>query len=258
MSSEAPIGVFDSGAGGVSILRALVRELPRESFIYLGDSAHTPYGSKSSGEVLALSRKMAACLIEQGAKAIVIACNTATSVAATALRHELDLPVIGVEPALKPAVCAHEGGRILVMATPVTLALDKYHELARHLETRAEVVPIPCPELAARVEQGALDAPDVEELIRGYVGDYAGKADAVVLGCTHYPFVASTIEKVLGEVELFDGAEGTARQLARVLAQESLLNEKSLLSDSDEQGSVVFESTLPGAEALYRELFSLA
>ena len=258
MSSETPIGVFDSGAGGVSVLRALVRELPRESFIYLGDSAHAPYGSKSAEEVLALSRKMVASLIEEGAKAIVIACNTATSAAAAALRHELDIPVIGVEPALKPAVCAHEGGRILVMATPVTLALDKYHELAHRLEARAEVVPIPCPGLAARVEQGALDAPDVEELIRGYVGAYAGKADAVVLGCTHYPFVASTIEKVLGDVELFDGAEGTARQLARVLAQKSLLKEESLPGDANEQGSIVFESTLPGAEALYRELFALA
>ena len=252
MAHNAPIGVFDSGAGGVSVLRALVRELPHESFIYLGDSAHAPYGNKSSEEVLSLSRMMAACLIEQGAKAIVIACNTATSVAAQALRHELDLPVIGVEPALKPAVCAHEGGRILVMATPMTLALDKYHELASHLETRAEVVPIPCPELAARIEQGHLDAPDVEELIGGYVGAYAGKADAVVLGCTHYPFVASAIRKVLGDVELFDGAEGTARQLARVLTQQGLL------AGEDAQGSVAFASTLPGTEALYRELFALA
>lgn len=249
MSSGAPIGVFDSGAGGVSVLRALVHELPHEDFIYLGDSAHAPYGKHTADEIVALSREMVSRLIDQGAKAIVIACNTATSAAATTLREELAIPVIGVEPALKPAVLAHEGGRILVMATPVTLALDKYHELARHYENRAEVIPIPCPELAARIEQGALDAPDVKELIRSYIGAYAGTADAVVLGCTHYPFVARTIREVLGDVELFDGTIGTARQLRRVLIRESLL------TATDKQGSVSFESTLPGAEALYRELF---
>ena len=253
MSSNAPIGVFDSGAGGVSILRALVDELPRETFIYLGDSAHAPYGQRSADEILALSREMCARLIAQGAKAVVIACNTATSAAAATLREELpDIPVIGVEPALKPAVCAHEGGCVLVMATPVTLALDKYHELAATYESRARVIPVPCPELAARIEQGNLDAPDVIELVRAYVGEYAGEVDAVVLGCTHYPFVAGVIREVLGDVELFDGAAGTARQLRRVLRR------KSLLAEAGKQGSVVFESTLEGAEQLYGELFALA
>lgn len=253
MSSSAPIGVFDSGAGGVSVLRALVNELPRETFIYLGDSAHAPYGQRSADEVLELSREMVERLIAQGVKAVVIACNTATSAAADMLREELgDFPVIGVEPALKPAVCAHEGGCVLVMATPVTLALDKYHELAAHYDSLARVIPVPCPELAGRIEQGALDAPDVVELVRSYVGEYAGVADAVVLGCTHYPFVAPAIREVLGDVELFDGAEGTARQLRRVLKS------KSLLAGWGKQGSVVFESTLEGAEGLYEELFALA
>ena len=253
MSSNAPIGVFDSGAGGVSVLRALVDELPRETFIYLGDSAHAPYGDRTADEVLALSREMVGRLIGQDAKAVVIACNTATSAAAATLREELpDIPVIGVEPALKPAVCAHEGGCVLVMATPVTLALDKYHELAATYQGRARVIPVPCPELAARIEQGALDAPDVVELVRSYVGEYAGQVDAVVLGCTHYPFVAGAIREVLGDVELFDGAAGTARQLRRVLKKEGLLTK------GRKQGSVVFESTLEGAESLYEELFSLA
>ena len=253
MASKAPIGVFDSGAGGVSVLRALVDELPAETFIYLGDSAHAPYGTRSADEILALSREMVGNLVDQGAKAVVIACNTATSVAVATLREELpDIPVIGVEPALKPAVSAHEGGCVLVMATPVTLALDKYHELARLYEGRANVIPVPCPELAARIERGNLDAPDVVELIRSYVGEYAGVADAVVLGCTHYPFVASAIREVLGDVELFDGALGTARQLRRVLKRESLLTK------GGKQGSVVFESTLEGGERLYKELFALA
>ena len=253
MPSNAPIGVFDSGAGGVSVLRALVNELPSETFIYLGDSAHAPYGGRTTDEILDLSREMVSRLIAQGAKAVVIACNTATSVAVATLREELrDIPVVGVEPALKPAVSAHEGGCVLVMATPVTLALDKYHELASLYETRASVVPVPCPGLAARIERGNLDAPDVTELIRSYVGEYAGKADAVVLGCTHYPFVAASIREVLGDVELFDGALGTARQLRRVLKRESLLARRG------KQGSVVFESTLEGAERLYEELFALA
>lgn len=253
MSSNAPIGVFDSGAGGVSVLRALVGELPAETFIYLGDSAHAPYGKRTAEEVLGLSREMVGRLIGRGVKAVVIACNTATSVAVATLREELpDIPIVGVEPALKPAVKAHEGGCVLVMATPVTLALDKYNELARHYKDRARVIPVPCPELAARIEQGNLDAPDVVELIRSYVGEYAGEVDAVVLGCTHYPFVASAIREVLGDVELFDGAAGTARQLRRVLKRESLLTK------GGKQGSVVFESTLEDAERLYGELFALA
>lgn len=243
------MGVFDSGAGGVSVLRACVAELPHERFDYFGDSANAPYGSRPPGQILSLTRAGVDGLVRRGAKAVVIACNTATSVAAATLRAERpELPIVGVEPALKPAVLAHPGGHVLVMATPVTLALDKYHELAEHYGTGAQVVAVPCPELAARIERGHLDAPDLVGLVGSYVGQYAGWADAVVLGCTHYPFVADVIRQVLGPVELFDGGAGTARQLRRLLAA------KGLLAPEAAEGSVTLSSSRPEAVALYRQL----
>lgn len=249
-SGAASVGVFDSGAGGVSVLRALVSVLPHERFEFFGDSANAPYGSRPTEEILRLTEAGVERLVEGGAKAVVLACNTATAVAAERLRAERpELPIVGVEPALKPAVLAHPGGHVVVMATPVTLALEKYHELAAHYGGGATVVAVACPALAARIERGALDAPDLVELVRSYVGRYAGWADAVVLGCTHYPFARDAIRRVLGDVELFDGAAGTARQLRRVLASHGLLAGEGL------PGGVAFSSSAPDAVGLYRRLF---
>lgn len=250
MANAAPVGVFDSGAGGVSVLRACVAELPRERFVFFGDSANAPYGDKAPAHILELSRAIVEHLVGEGAKAVVIACNTATSAAADVLRCERDLPIVGVEPALKPAVETHPGGHVLVMATPVTLALDKYHELAAAYGGDAEVVGVACPKLASFIERGDLGSHELLRLIEGYVGEYRGWADAVVLGCTHYPFVADAIRTVLGEVELFDGGAGTARQLRRVLTERDLLS-------GEETGGVEFESSEPAATALYRRLFEL-
>lgn len=250
LAGAAPVGVFDSGAGGVSVLRALVAELPHERFEFFGDSANAPYGSRPTGEIMRLTSAGVDRLVARGAKAVVLACNTATAVAAERLRAERpELPIIGVEPALKPAVLAHPGGHVVVMATPVTLALEKYHELAAHYGGGATVVAVACPRLAARIERGALDAPDLVELVRSYVGEYAGWADAVVLGCTHYPFARDAIRQVLGDVELFDGAAGTARQLRRVLAAHGLL------AGDAHAGGVSFSSSAPEAVGLYRRLF---
>ena len=248
------VGVFDSGVGGVSVLGALARELPCEDFIYFGDSANAPYGEKSRDQVLRLSRDIVDRLLDEGAKAIVIACNTATSAAAAELRAEYaHVPIIGVEPALKPATLANEGGRILVMATPITLRLDKYQQLAEKWGSGHEVISAPCPGLAARIEQGDLQASDLERLLRELVGEYAGKVDCIVLGCTHYPFVADQIREVVGDVPLFDGAHGTALQLQRKLA------ERGLLTKSSDPGRVEFLSSRPGeAElALYRSFFEM-
>lgn len=249
--AEGFIGVFDSGAGGVSVLRELVRELPGEDFRFLGDSANAPYGERSDEEIYALTDAVARSLVEAGAKALVIACNTATSVAATGLRQTYDLPIIGVEPALKPACEALPGGRILVMATPATLRLEKFHQLEDAVARGCEVVCAPCAGLAGRIEQGRLDAPDLHELLVSLVGAWAGKVDGVVLGCTHYPFVADQIRAVLGDVSFFDGAAGTARQTRRVLAA------RGLLRDATTPGTVTFSSTLdtPETLALYRQLF---
>lgn len=249
------VGVFDSGVGGISVLRALVAELPHEDFRFFGDSANAPYGEKTEAQVLTLSRAIVGRMLDEGAKAIVIACNTATSVAAATLRRDHpEVPIVGIEPALKPAVLAGSDGPILVMATPVTLRLDKYHELAQTYARRADVVSVPCPGLAARIERGDLGAPDVRELVAGYVGRYAGKVDSVVLGCTHYPFVRGVIAQVLGpQVRFFDGGEGTARQLRARLGRAGLLASRA------RPGRVTLASSLdtPGELALYRRFLSL-
>ena len=249
------VGVFDSGVGGISVLRALVDELPHEDFRFFGDSAHAPYGEKTEAEVLDLARGITERLLADGAKAIVIACNTATSVAAPTLRAaHPDVPIVGIEPALKPAALAFPHGRILVMATEVTLRLDKYHELARHWGETCEVVAVPCPGLAGRIERGNLDAPDLRDMICGLVGEWAGRADAAVLGCTHYPFVRRQIAEVLGPgTRFFDGGPGTARQLA------ARLRETGLLAERERPGRVELASSLdtPDELALYQRFMEL-
>ena len=249
------VGVFASGVGGISVLRSLVAELPHEDFRFFGDSANAPYGEKTEDEVFDLSRSIAERFLADGAKAIVIACNTATSVAAARLRaaHPA-VPIVGIEPALKPAARALPHGRVLVMATEVTLRLEKYHELARAWGGECEVISVPCPGLAARIERGDLGAPDLSEMIRGFVGPYAGAVDAVVLGCTHYPFVRRQIADVLGpEARFFDGGAGTARQLRARLAEEGLLAREA------RPGHVTFASSLDTPEeiALYERFFSI-
>lgn len=246
------VGVFDSGVGGISVLSQLVHELPDERFVYFGDSRYAPYGEKSRDWVVRRSRGIVEQLLDDGAKAIVIACNTATSAAAAELRAEYaHVPIIGLEPALKPATLVAQ--RILVMATPITLRLDKYQQLAERWGGGHEVIDAPCPGLAARIEQGNLDAPDVVELVDQLVGRYRGSVDAVVLGCTHYPFVASAIRTVLGDLPLFDGAEGTARQLRRKLA------ERDLLTKAGGPGAVSFTSSDEDSAitALYQSFFEL-
>lgn len=248
------VGVFDSGVGGISILQALVEELPHERFCYFGDSANAPYGEKEPEEVLALSRDITERFLSQGAKAIVVACNTATSAAVATLRLEHpDVPIIGVEPALKPAVLAASGGEVLVMATPMTVRLEKFQALLERWGTAAHVHAVSCEGLAARIERGDLDAPDVRELIASLIGDYAGRMDAVVLGCTHYPFVRAQIAEVLGEVRFFDGAEGCARQLHR------RLRECGLCAPGDQAGCVAFDSSKRTEQelGLYRQFFEM-
>lgn len=254
-SPDGFVGVFDSGVGGISVLRSLVAELPHEDFRFFGDSAHAPYGEKSEAQVMAYARQIVDDFLAQGAKAIVIACNTATSVAAEALRAENPrVPIVGIEPALKPATQEPGHGLVLVMATQITLRLDKYHELARACGAGDDVVSVPCPGLAARIERGDLDADDLRDLLEGYLGGYAGRVGSVVLGCTHYPFVRRQIARVLGPgVRFFDGGEGTARQLRARLGQEGLLSPRA------RRGEVCLASSLDTPEelALYREFLSL-
>lgn len=251
---KGAVGVFDSGVGGISVLKALVRELPGEDFVYFGDSAHNPYGEKTPNEVLELSRTIVEGLLEDGCKAVVIACNTATSAAANQLRKTYPaVPIVGVEPALKPAVLAKPNGRVLVLATPLTVRLDKFQQLLDTWGNHSDVVSVPCEGLAARIEKGDLEANDLYDLLRDLVGSYAGVVDAVVLGCTHYPFVHAQLASILGDVPFFDSAEGTARQLRR------RLEESHLLAQRQAGGVVRFEtSSEDSAElVLYRNFFEL-
>ena len=237
------IGVFDSGVGGISVLRELVRLMPEENYLYFGDSANAPYGSRSTQEVRALTLEKAEYLYGRGMKALVIACNTATSAAINALRERYpELIVIGIEPALKVAADRYPNGRIGVMATPVTLKEEKFnHQLTRFPQIQVEKIPITG--LVEQIESGIVDTQQTQQLLYPQLAPYAKQLDAVVLGCTHYPFAKHTISKILGEnIPLFDGGEGTARETQRRLAQADLLNTGS--------GSVQIENSLGTQEIL--------
>lgn len=227
MDKHRPIGFFDSGLGGISILRGVRRLLPEENCIYYGDSANAPYGVRSVEDVQRLSVRAVEFLLEQGAKAIVIACNTATSAAAAMLREAYpQLTIIGTEPAIKPAALAHPGGRILVMATAMTLQEQKFFDLWEQLREQAEIVPVPCTGLMEFVEKGQLEGEAVERFLLEILEPFAKvPVDAVVLGCTHYPFLEKTIRKIIGPAPvIYDSADGVARQLKRRLEEQSLLN----------------------------------
>ena len=241
-----PIGVFDSGVGGISTLREMVRELPEERFLYFGDTAHAPYGTKTTGEVTACVRSVVNHLLEKDIKALVIACNTATGAAAATLRNELAIPVIGMEPALKPASEIRRDGSVLVLATPLALQQEKFEKLMERYGEGA--VKVPCPGLMELVE--ADDRTGAQRYLQELFGHYPPEqVDAVVLGCTHYVFLRDMIRELLPErIAITDGNAGTARQLRRVLARQGLLNMKG-------PGSVELETS--GTEqdlALMRKL----
>ena len=222
------IAVFDSGVGGISVLRHLLRYLPGERFLYFGDSANAPYGSRSTEEVRQLTLAAAEFLTrEYPIKALVIACNTATAAAVQQLRERYpQLIVIGIEPALKVAADHFPGGRIGVMATEVTLREEKIDTLLHRFDTECTIANIPAPGLVQKIEAGKADCPETEALLREILADHIGALDALVLGCTHYPFAAKAISRILGpEVTLLDGGDGTARETKRRLKAAKLLEE---------------------------------
>jgi glutamate racemase len=226
VAADAPIGVFDSGVGGISVLRELVKILPQEHFIYFGDSANAPYGNRTTEEIRRLTLSAAQELVERGCKALVIACNTATAAAINDLRSAYpDLIIVGIEPALKVAADRFPGGHIGVMATPVTLREEKFtQQLSRFPDAAVSVIPVSG--LVELIEAGKTDAAETETLLRPILEPFIGKLDALVLGCTHYPFAKAAIQKILGEkAVLLDGGEGTARETKRRLESAGLLAE---------------------------------
>jgi len=241
IAPPAPIGVFDSGIGGLSVLRALQAELPHERFVYLADTGHAPYGERSEPFVAARAQAITTWLRhEQGIKALVVACNTATAAAVHDVRaHHPELPVIGVEPALKPAVAATRTGRIGVMATRGTLASAKFAQLLRSLQGRAVFVLQACDGLADAIEQAAAPGPAIDEVAgaskiealcarytsaMGRFGTEPGALDTLVLGCTHYVFAQDLLRRHVGAgVHLVETGAPVARHARRLLAQAGLL-----------------------------------
>ncbi|MEL7563762.1 MAG: glutamate racemase [Dehalobacterium sp.] len=249
-----PVGFFDSGLGGVSVLAEAAFLLPNESFIYLGDSAHNPYGTKDVADVKRLSLQAADFLIEKGIKALVVACNTATSVAINDLRQAQEIPVIGMEPALKPAVEKSEPGDIIVMATPITLREKKFQCLLSQYRLKRNIVLLPCPGLAELIEKGTYTGPPIQEyLINIFDQIKTENISTVVLGCTHYIFIKRELEKFMPHVRLIDGNRGTVVNLRRILDQQGLLADQSRKDRNIE----FFSSADPDRFLpLYRQLFN--
>ena len=250
MNSESAIGVFDSGVGGVSVLRDMARLLPRERFVDYGDNLNAPYGTKSEDTIRTLAMNVADVLLALDVKALVVACNTATSAAIVQLRERLTIPVVGMEPALKPASKMRHGGKVIVLATPATLRQDKFRRLYELYGQNAVIRP--CAGLMEFVEREELEGPEVERYLDWCFAPYRNEQiDAAVLGCTHYVFLKKAISKVLPGVPLVDGNDGTARRL------EFLLKERNLLRNEGE-GKITFMTSddekayIPLMERLFR------
>lgn len=219
------IGIFDSGLGGVSVLYEAMKILPGEKYIYYGDSKNAPYGTKSKEEVIELSRKICDYFISRNVKAIIIACNTATSAAVNILRKEYDIPIIGMEPALKPAVEAFPDGNIVVMATEMTLREEKFKNLIVHYGGRNNIYKVPAPKLVELIELGDMESNDIKNEIKNLLKEIE-KINCLVLGCTHYVFLKKIIEEIFHrKFDIIDGNKGTIINLKNILMEKNLLND---------------------------------
>jgi len=225
MNPNQPVGVFDSGVGGLSVLEEIRRELPHEDLIYVADSGHAPYGDQSMAAIEARSIAITEFLLAQGAKAVVVACNTATGAAARVLRSRYPVPVIAMEPAVKPAIEQTRSGIIGVLATRQTLASHNFATLLGRMGEGARILLQPCPGLVERVECGDLDGESTRALLADYVEPLLTQgADTLVLGCTHYPHLAPLIHALAGpEVAVLDSGVAVARQVRRRLLEANLL-----------------------------------
>ncbi|MBC8061783.1 MAG: glutamate racemase [Clostridiaceae bacterium] len=228
-NNEIPIGFIDSGVGGISVLKEAVKLLPMENYIYFGDSKNAPYGTKDVKDVQQLTFNACELLMSYNVKALVIACNTATSAAINEVREKYKfLPVIGIEPALKPAVELDRKGKIIIMATPMTLVEKKFNKLMLNYEKVAEIISLPCPGLVELIEKGIIEGDELEDYIRTRFSSLIeDDIAAVVLGCTHYPFIKKQLLKLLGEdTPILDGSIGTVKQLRKQLDKLGMLNSR--------------------------------
>lgn len=233
-NNSRPIGVFDSGVGGISVLIEAVKALPNENFIYFGDNENAPYGTRDEETILRLTNTAVDFLLDKDIKALVIACNTATSAAISFLRERLQIPVIGMEPAVKPAIIRYGAEKVFVMATPATLKLQKFNDLMSSFSDEAQIISVPCPGLMEIIEKGVIEGDEIKELLdKAFEFDKPVLGDVVVLGCTHYVFLKDFLHLYFAEgVEVIDGNSGTVKQLI------SRLNEIDALNSSSERGDI--------------------
>jgi len=248
------IGVFDSGVGGLTVLREVMRQLPQWDTLYLADSAHCPYGARPPEEIRHLSEDIARYLMGRGACCIVVACNTASAAALGYLRERFPgVPFVGMVPAVKPAAALTRSGVVGVLATPATLSGQLLSDVVEHYAGGVRVLRQACPGLVERIEEGDLEGPATEALVRSYLEPLLGQgADVIALGCTHYPFVAPLIQRLAGPgVRLLDPSEAVARQVGRVLSgrHSSGGGRHTFLTTGDPQLLVAAARRLLGGEA---------
>jgi len=243
VTSNAPIGIFDSGIGGLTVFSAIKKRLPNESLVYLGDTARVPYGTKSAETVVRYSRENAAFLEEKGVKAIVVACNTASAVALDDLRQRCRVPVLGVvEPGVRAALAASQAKRIGVIGTRATIASDAYGSMLCELHSDARVVSVACPLFVPLVEEGWLTGEIVEEITKRYCAEFEyARVDTLILGCTHYPLLKDAIAKVIGpNVTLVDSGEAAAVALKFLIDDEGIASTGTVADDR------LFVTDVPG------------
>lgn len=237
--SVQPIGVFDSGLGGISVLREIHRLLPQEELIYIADSGHAPYGSKSSAYITQRCLQLSEFLLEQGAKMLVVACNTATAHAIDTMREQLSVPVIGIEPAVKPAARLTKTGVIGVLATQQTVKSQRLQRLIHEYASGVKVVAQGCPGLVEHVERGDFSSLELRALLAEYTQPLIEQgSDVLVLGCTHYPFLASTLREIVGcDMTILETSNAVAQHVMR------LLDKHGLKAHGEQEGSVSFYSS---------------
>ncbi|MCW8983495.1 MAG: glutamate racemase, partial [Gammaproteobacteria bacterium] len=237
--NDAPIALFDSGIGGLSVLRHVRERLPAEELIYLADSAHTPYGDKSEDFIIERSLTIGRFFIEQGAKVLVIACNSATAAAVSVMREQLDIPIVGMEPGIKPAVTQSKNRRVGIMATAATVASEKFSTLAQRYANEGELSIQACPGLVEHIEAMTHDSEESYQLLASYLLPFQQQGiDTLALGCTHYPFMLPQIREILGDdVAVIDTGPAVAEQLQRILKKSASLREQTA------KGNVQFYAT---------------
>ena len=249
MNKKSPIGVFDSGMGGISVLASLHTWMPNEDLIYFGDSKYNPYGTKTKEEITARCMDICNQFMQEGVKAIVIACNTATSACVPLLREKYPVDIIGMEPALKVACSQGMNQKIAVWATELTLQEKKFSTLMQRFQDEHEIRKVPCPKLVRIVEEDALeDEARVKEALLEYLEKSdAEHVDSIVLGCTHFVFYKKQLEKMVPKgVRILDGNAGTVHHLQHILESKDLLN--------DQGGALVWKNTLPEKIELSKKL----